>query len=292
MKHVSYALALKLTQANMYPVLLMGEAGCGKTTMAEQIAEELSIKFFALSLTRQTTLSHIMGFMSVTGDYVPSQLRQCVEHGGLFLLDELDAGDSNVLLSLNTIENGYVSFPDGIVKCHKDFRLIAAANPQDQHQRYTGRSKLDAATLDRFDKVTIPRDDILEQSLVDHDTHQRMQLLRRVMAEQNCTKQISMRDAVRYYNRKNLGLLDHDFMYNLVERNDLVIELFEKEAPALPQHVDQSECETFDSLLNLLKIRAGEIPNAKTETETGEESSDDSESGEWASDGTYSSDST
>jgi MoxR-like ATPase len=275
MKHVSYGLALKLTQANMYPVLLMGEAGCGKTTMAEQIAEELSIKFFAISLTRQTTLSHIMGFMSVNGTYVPSQLRQCVENGGMFLLDELDAGDANVLLSLNTIENGYVSFPDGIVKCHKDFRLIAAANPQDQHQRYTGRSKLDAATLDRFDKVTIPRDDNLEKSLVDHDTHQRMQLLRQTMKDQNCTKLISMRDAVRYQNRKNLDLLDDDFMGSLVEYNDLVLEIYHNEVGAIPKHVDQSECQTFDDLIDLLKVRAGEKPNAKTKSESGESSPED-----------------
>ncbi len=273
--HAKYDEVKRLIDANI-AVLLTGDAGSGKTTLPKQIAEEMKLRFFGMSLTRQTTLSHIMGFISINGDYIPSLFRQAFEFGGLMLFDEIDAGDPNVLLSLNTIENGYVSFPDGLINCHPDFRLVATSNPQDQHDFYTGRSKLDGATLDRFDIVDIDRDDALERELVDYDTHQRMQLLRKIMKGHNASKKVSMRDSIRYQNRKDLNLLSDSFILRLTGKSDLIYEQYMTEVENLPKHQDQSECKTIDELADLLKVRAGGKPNAKTETETGEESPENS----------------
>lgn len=271
-----------LVEHNM-PVLLTGEAGSGKTTLAKQIADEMQLEFASMSMTRQTTLSHILGFISVNGNYIESALRRLFEGGGMMLLDEIDAGDPNVLLSLNTIENGYISFPDRLVQCHPDFRLVATANPQDQHNFYTGRSKLDAATLDRYDIIDIDRDDELEQKLVDHDTHNRMQLLRKIMAENNVAKTVSMRDCIRYHKRKVLGLLGDEFIYRLTDKNDLVFERYQKEVENLPKHQDQSECKTFEELADLLKQRAG-AKNAKAKRKAGKKGSDDPDSTEGSGD--------
>lgn len=242
------------------PVLLTGEKGSGKTTLAKQVAEDCKMRFFSMSMTRQTTLSHLLGFMSVNGTYVASQLRDCAENGGAFLLDEIDAADANVLLSLNTIENGFISFPNGLVDLHKDFRLMATSNPQDEHQHYTGRTKLDAATLDRFDIIDIERDENLEQSLVDPDTFRRVSLVRTVLRAQNSSKTISMRDSMRYQQRKELELLD-GFVYRLMDKNDLIFEKYEAELENLPKHSNQSECKTFDELLDLAKVQGN---NPKT----------------------------
>jgi len=132
MKHKMFNEALILVNAGI-ATLLTGEKGSGKTTVAKQISDGLGkdFPFFAISMTRQTTLSHLLGFMSVNGVYVPSQLRDVAENGGVFLLDEIDAADANVLLALNTIENGYIAFPDKIVQLHKNFRLMATSNPQE-----------------------------------------------------------------------------------------------------------------------------------------------------------------
>ena len=251
MKHVKFEEARILIDADM-PVMLTGEKGSGKTTLARQVAEALELTFFSVSMTRQTTLSHLIGFRTVTGQYSPSPLYRAVTEGGLFLLDEIDAGDPNVLLSLNTLENGYMSFPEGIVDKHEDFRLVATANPQDQHQHYTGRSKLDAATLDRFDIIHIPRDDALEATLVDKDTHTRMTILRTCLAEQNSDRIVSMRDSVRYQKRKNLSLLA-DFMETLAGGDDLALQRYNNLIAALPKYRDQSECETFSDLVQLIK---------------------------------------
>ena len=265
--HSSYSTVLKLVDNNI-PVLLTGAAGSGKTTLANQIAEGLTLAFHGISMTRQTTLSHILGFISVNGTYIPSTLRKCFDikgGGGLMLFDEIDAGDPNVLLCLNTIENGYISFPDGLVKCHPNFRIIATSNPPDQHSIYTGRTKLDGATLDRYDIIDVERDDLLEKTLVDTDTHQRMQLLREIMGRNNASKIISMRDAIRYQQRKDLKLLDDGFVYRLTDKADLVFEQYTKEVDVMPKHQDQSECNTIDELVDLLTVRAGGKPSAKSE---------------------------
>ncbi len=253
MYHNKFDEVLILVNAGI-PTLLTGEKGSGKTTVAKQVADGLNLQFFSISMTRQTTLSHLLGFMSVNGTYVPSQLRGVIENGGLFLLDEIDAGDANVLLSLNTIENGFVSFPDGIVEIHKDFRLMATSNPQDQHEHYVGRNKLDAATLDRFDIINLDHDITLEQSLVDIDVYQHIHAMREVLAKHNSSKTVSMRDTMRYQKRKELKLLD-GFMYRLCSNNRLVYEEYLTAVSNMPKHTDQSQCDSINELFDLIKVR-------------------------------------
>lgn len=252
MKHHKFDEVLTLVDAGM-PVLLTGEKGSGKTTVAMHVAKELKLKFFSMSMTRQTTLSHLLGFMSVNGTYVGSQLRQVAENGGCYLLDELDAGDANVLLCLNTIENGYIAFPDGIIELHKDFRLMSTSNPQDQHDHYVGRNKLDAATLDRFDTIDIDRDENLEKSLVDQDVYLHISALREVMAENNSSKTVSMRDTLRYQKRKDLNLLD-GFMFRLTGKSELMYNKYLLTVASIPKYSDQSECQTLDELFNLMEV--------------------------------------
>jgi MoxR-like ATPase len=249
MRHHKFDEARKLVEANQ-PVLLTGEKGSGKTTLAKHIAEDLGLPFFSISMTRQTTLSHLLGFLSVNGTYVPSMLFNAVSNGGMMLLDELDAADANVLLSLNTIENGYVSFPTGIVECHKDFRLVATSNPQDQHHHYTGRVKLDGATLDRFDIIDVDRDADLEKSLVDADTYRRIILLRDVLQQQNSSIIISMRASLRYQKRKELGLLD-GFIERLVDHNPLAIQSYKNAIRHMPAETRQDDCKTAEDLWDL-----------------------------------------
>ena len=205
MKHTKFDEVFPLVQADI-SVLAYGDKGVGKTTLMKQVAEALAIPFYTVSCTQQTTLSNFVGFMNVNGIYVPSMLRKAVEHGGLFLLDEIDAANPNVLVGLNTLENGFLAFPDKVVECHENFRLVATANPFNGHADYTGRAVLDAATLDRFDKVEIPHDNNLEATLVSPITFREVRLLREVITAKNVHLQVSMRDALRYEKRKVIGL--------------------------------------------------------------------------------------
>lgn len=232
------------------PVLLTGEKGSGKTTLALDVAEKLKLDFYSMSMTRQTTLSHLLGFISVNGVYITSQIRKAAENGGLILLDEIDASDPNVILCLNTIENGYISFPDKIVKLHSDFRIMATSNPQDNHKDYNGRSKLDASTLDRFDIIHLDRDEDLEKTLVDGHTYAQISLARTCLEEINSNTYISMRDSIRLQNRKELNLVN-GFIDRLLSKDLIALEKYKEREAELPKHVALSDCITLSDVWGL-----------------------------------------
>lgn len=134
-------------------VLLVGPAGSGKTHAAWQVAEALGKAFYPMSVGPQTSKSDLIGYMDAHGKLVRTVLREAYELGGVFLLDEVDAGNAGVLTVLNALlANGKVSFPDGVIDRHPEFVCIAAANTYGQgaNRMYVGRQQLDAATLDRF----------------------------------------------------------------------------------------------------------------------------------------------
>lgn len=150
------------------PAMLVGSAGTGKSHAAEMVADSFGLPFYAMSVGAQTSKSDLIGYMDATHTYVRTVFREAYEHGGLFLLDEIDAGNSNVLIQLNAaLANGYMSFPDGMVRKHKDFRFIASANTfgLGASRQYVGRNQLDAATLDRFTVITWDIDPQLEEHL-------------------------------------------------------------------------------------------------------------------------------
>lgn len=246
MKHNKHFEVTKLVRAGV-AVLLTGERGSGKTTLVKHVADELELEFYSMSMTRQTTLSHLLGFMNVNGLYIPSQLRRAAEGGGVYLLDEIDASDPNVLLCLNTIENGYIAFPDKVVELSPNFRLLATSNPQDNHRDYNGRAKLDAATLDRFDDISVEKDDLLEQSLVDFNTYSHMELVRKCLKDSNSPTYISMRDSIRYQKRKELDLLDK-FVDRILAKDLLALESYNKEKHNIAKVSSVAECSTLSDV--------------------------------------------
>jgi hypothetical protein len=160
---------LIVTATLRLPALMVGMAGTGKTHAAEQVAEALGLKFYAMSVGAQTSKSDIIGYMNANGVYVGTHFRTAYEKGGVFLMDELDAGNANVLIQVNAaLSNGQAAFPDKMVKMHKDFIFIATANTYGtgMDRQYVGRNQLDAATLDRFTLIDWDIDEDLEAGFV------------------------------------------------------------------------------------------------------------------------------
>ena len=62
-----------------------------------------------------------------------------------------------------------MDFPTGRVYAHENFRVVAAANTfgTGASYEYTGRTQLDAATLDRFAPIYIDYDERIENALTD-----------------------------------------------------------------------------------------------------------------------------
>lgn len=163
-------------------ILLVGPAGCGKTHLAHQVAEALGRQFASISCTAGMSESALQGWM-LPGDggafqYVPSDFVRMYEEGGVFLFDEVDAADPNTLLFINqALANGSFYLPQRKgatqVKRHSDFVCIAAANTfgTGANSTYSGRERLDEATLDRFRAgiVLLDYDTKFERSVVDPD---------------------------------------------------------------------------------------------------------------------------
>lgn len=150
-----------------FGVLVFGPAGSGKTTLGMQVATVLGLKFYFSGAVAKTY--QLMGYNDAHGNYVTTEFRKAFENGGLFLFDEVDASSPQVLLSVNAaLANGFCDFPDGKVKAHPKFRFLASANTNGNgaNREYSGRNKLDMATLDRFANFECDYDDSIAVSVV------------------------------------------------------------------------------------------------------------------------------
>lgn len=168
-RHPAFDEIVELVQAEEN-VMLVGPAGTGKSHLAEMVADALSRRFGSVSCSAGMSESHLVGRMVPYGEagqfqFLGTEFLDCFENGGVFLLDEMDSADPNVLLVVNSaLANGRISIParhdKPVAKRHPDFALIAACNTfgRGAGRQYVGRSQLDESTLDRFRIGTVEID--------------------------------------------------------------------------------------------------------------------------------------
>lgn len=150
-----------------HPVMMVGPAGCGKTTIGQHAAQALNLPFYITSTINDT--HELTGFIDGYGKYHSTPFRTAFEFGGVWVADEIDAWDASALLAANAaLANGYASFPDRDAPTvrNANFRIIATANTfgNGADRIYIGRNELDAASLDRFATVNVDYDLNLERA--------------------------------------------------------------------------------------------------------------------------------
>lgn len=159
-------------------VLMVGPAGCGKTHTAAQLAKAMNVEFGAIHGSAGASESQLTGWLLPIGEggrfeYVPSPFVTLYAKGrSLFLFDELDAFDANMLLTVNgALANGHLwvahRHQDPCVAKGDGTMIVATANTfgTGANPMYSGRAPLDTSTLDRFIVLTVDYDVDLEADI-------------------------------------------------------------------------------------------------------------------------------
>lgn len=175
--HPVFERVLKLVSCGQN-VLLVGPAGCGKTTLAKHLAKALSRDFGMISGSAGVSESQLTGWL-LPGrggefEYRPSEFVKLYERGScVFLLDEYDAFEPNMLLTANAaLDNGRMHIPhrvhEPVVLRGSDVAIVATANTYGTgaDPLYAGRNQMDAASNDRFLLIEMDYDSALEGTLM------------------------------------------------------------------------------------------------------------------------------
>ena len=206
---------VKLTSLRINTALI-GPAGCGKTYLAEKVAEALDLRFGSISCTAGMSENQLFGWLLPIADsgkfvYVPAQFVDFYENGGVFLFDEFDNCDENTIGIINqAIANGQFCVPqryeNPVVKKHDDFVCIFALNTYGNgaDMTYVGRTQLDGATVDRFrfGRVEMDYSRKVENRLVQPDLLEWAREIRKEIKKNKLQKILSTRyliDATKWY---------------------------------------------------------------------------------------------
>lgn len=200
--------------------MLVGPAGCGKTIAASQLAEATGKAFGSVCLSAGASETWLFGRHTANG-YIEADFVKIYRDGGVFLFDEFDAADSNFLLCVNTaLANGFIYNPmtGETIKQHKDFVCLAGANTfgMGSNASYTGRNRLDGATLTRFVKIAVDYDlDIEEAVCPDAELRAILQNARKVIATERMDYIVSTRCLDYAYRQKAAGIAQSEILASL-----------------------------------------------------------------------------
>jgi MoxR-like ATPase len=172
LQHEKFPQLLRAMQARDHKghrlnIWITGPTGSGKTSAAENAAKALGLAFGSDgSLDADYK---VLGFRNAAGEIISTQFLSIYENGGVYVADEIDNWQPSALLSLNAaLANGWTASPRGLIRRHPDACVIACANTWGLGATgdYVGRTRLDAASLDRFQpKINWPIDERLEAAI-------------------------------------------------------------------------------------------------------------------------------
>lgn len=186
-----------------FNIALVGDAGTGKSTLAEQVAKVLGLDYAYMNCSAGVTEAKLLGRMTpniTKGEdaYSVTKLVEMYEFGGVYCADEMDGLDANVLLALNgMIENGHWTRPDGVtVKRSTEFVFLGTMNTfgTGASRIFSGRNQLDGASLDRWKFLECDYDETLEENLCSvKGLAKKLHTARRKMRELNMRRWITGR---------------------------------------------------------------------------------------------------
>uniref|UniRef100_A0A0R3RTL0 Midasin n=1 Tax=Elaeophora elaphi TaxID=1147741 RepID=A0A0R3RTL0_9BILA len=144
------------------PVLIVGETGCGKTTVAQMLAKE---KLLAMNCHERTEAADFLGSLRPVGEgtfkWMDGVVVQAMKEGRPLLIDEISLASDSVLERLNPLlepsrslflSDGGLS--GGEVRAKTGFNIVATMNPGGDY----GKKELSRALRNRFTEIWCPSD--------------------------------------------------------------------------------------------------------------------------------------
>ena len=244
------------------PILLIGGAGTGKTTLAQNVAGALGRDYITINCSQWTAPTEIIGGQTLDG-YQEGKMIEAWEKGMVLILDELPKLDPNTAGLLNdalakTKQEKAIIFNSRKeqFKKHENFAVIATGNvyPNAEDSAYGANNKQDLSLLDRFSGSVyfIEKNIELEQEVVGiYWIWKLCNELRTVIETNQWEAQVSLRlmmnlrdtylmEMVRFKDKK--GGLDADEGRTLKDGIDSFISTFtEEQTKELKQAIDYTK---------------------------------------------------
>lgn len=225
----------KLIEAGMNNIWMVGPAGCGKSTIARNIAKELDIPYLCISCGIGTSATEFTGYKYPTRE--ATKFAEFYAKKSLILIDEMTALDPSVAQVINAaLANGEIETTTGTVLRHSECIIVATSNTfgNGADRQYVANNQLDASTIDRFTGAIIEVDYSKKyESQFDQEVTDYIRLLRDCIKINSLRRIASTRMIQAAEKMKKIGMSDW--------RDLLIINWSDTEKKIVEQYVKQVE---------------------------------------------------
>lgn len=152
-----YLTALNIYTSSRKPVLMIGDAGTGKTSLARYYAFTNRLPFLEVSCDSLLGFRELLGQVNITdgtSHFIEGLFTKFIQQPSVILLDEITALDPGKNFMLHQLLNSREFFvkeaergKGRTYRLHPDCRLILACNPP--NAKYPGTNRLNVALVDR-----------------------------------------------------------------------------------------------------------------------------------------------
>lgn len=142
---------LKTIESGVTNIWMVGPAGCGKSTIARNIAKQLNLPYLCISCGIGTSATEFVGYKYPERE--STKFSEYYNKPSVILIDEFTALDPAVAQVCNAaLANGEIETTTGLVHRHPECIIIATSNTfgNGADRQYVANNQLDASTIDRF----------------------------------------------------------------------------------------------------------------------------------------------
>lgn len=197
-------------KAGIKNIWMVGPAGCGKSTMARNVAESMELPYLCISCGIGTSATEFIGYKYPTRE--TTRFSEYYAKPSIILIDEITALDPAVAQILNAaLANDEIETTTGLVHRHPKCIIIATSNTFGFgcDRQYVANNQLDASTIDRFiGGIVEVTYSAKYESQYDSEVVEYVNTLRQFTKEMNVRKVLSTRMIQAGHNLKYHHFMD------------------------------------------------------------------------------------